>query len=54
MRWSTDEPATTAIDFGLSPSYGKRLEDGRLVQEHEVRLTDLQPGAVRDHIRIVK
>jgi len=44
VRWRTDEPATGTIDYGASAAYGSRVEDGRLAQEHELRLTDLAPG----------
>jgi len=44
VRWRTDEPATGAIDYGISATYGSRVEDGRLAREHELRLADLAPG----------
>jgi len=42
--WTTDEPATSILDYGPGADYGFHLEDGALVQEHEFALADLTPG----------
>ncbi len=46
IEWKTDEPATTELDFGLTPEYelGKLIiEPGDLVQNHKIIIKDLKP-----------
>jgi phosphodiesterase/alkaline phosphatase D-like protein len=46
ISWTTDEPATSILDFGASRDYGMHLERGNLVQNHRFELADLTPGSV--------
>ena len=46
ISWTTDEPATSTLDFGPSTGYGTHLERGDLVQDHRFELADLTPGTV--------
>ncbi|MEW6751836.1 MAG: cadherin-like domain-containing protein [Candidatus Latescibacterota bacterium] len=43
ITWSTDEAATTTVDYG-HPDYEERVEQGALLQEHVVTLSGLEPG----------
>jgi phosphodiesterase/alkaline phosphatase D-like protein len=45
LFWTTDEPATSVVDYGTTTGYGGHLEFGELVQEHRVSLENLEPGA---------
>jgi hypothetical protein len=46
IRWRTDEPADSVVDFGATPAYGGvAAPDGGLVTDHAVRLTGLAPNA---------
>ena len=44
IRWETDEPAHSAVEYGNSTAYGTRIERVGLVTRHEIDLTDLVPG----------
>ena len=44
LFWTTDEPATSVVDYGTTTGYGGHLEFGDLVQEHRVSLEHLDPG----------
>jgi len=46
LFWTTDEPATSVVDYGTTTGYGGHLEFGELVQEHQVALEHLDPGTV--------
>ena len=46
LFWTTDEPATSVVDYGTTTGYGGHLEFGDLVQEHRVSLEHLDPGTV--------
>ena len=42
INWSTDEPATSRVDYGLDESYGESSdESGSLVTSHSVNLSGL-------------
>lgn len=42
VRWNTDEPATSAVDYGLDASYGTTLENASPVTAHQLTLSSLQ------------
>ncbi len=44
IRWNTDEPADSKIDYGNTSSYGKTLEDPSLVTSHALTLHPLKPS----------
>lgn len=43
VSWITDEPATSRVEFGLSPAYGDEMSDGAFVTDHAVALPGLAP-----------
>ena len=44
FTWTTDEPSTSEVEYGTSPSYGSiTSHDMTLVTEHRVSLTGLSP-----------
>lgn len=43
VSWITDEPATSRVEFGLSPAYGDEVSDGAFVTDHAVALPGLAP-----------
>jgi phosphodiesterase/alkaline phosphatase D-like protein len=43
--WSTDEPATSQVEYGTTPNYGlKSLKNENLATNHRVDLSGLTPG----------
>jgi chitodextrinase len=49
ITWSTDEPATSRVDYGATTSYGQSSPlDSRFVSAHAVTLTGLTPGKTYD------
>lgn len=42
--WTTDEPATSVVDYGLDATYGTQVSDSSLVTDHSVILLGLDPG----------
>jgi uncharacterized repeat protein (TIGR02543 family) len=46
ITWTTDEPATSGVDYGESPSYGNSVDDSALVTEHAITLTGLISGTL--------
>jgi len=44
VRWTTDEPATSRVDFGLDATYGESVEGELHVTEHELLLAGLAAG----------
>ncbi len=44
IQWSTDELATSEVDYGLTEAYGSSKRDGKLVRIHEVTLSGLKDG----------
>jgi len=43
ITWMTDEPATSRVLYGLTPSYGSSYIDDALVFSHRVELQTLEP-----------
>lgn len=50
IRWTTNVPSTSRVDYGLSPAYGQTVESGDLVTDHIVQLTGLTPQSTY-HLR---
>jgi len=48
LSWTTDENATSRVDFGTSPSYGTTLYDGSLVTDHLVVMGGLSSDTDHD------
>ena len=46
VTWTTDEPATSRVDYGLDTGYGSVVEDLTLTLNHSVELTGLVPGTL--------
>ena len=44
ISWTTDQPATSRLDFGETTAYGNVVADTELVEEHGVVLTGLLDG----------
>src|SRR6185369_17160 len=44
--WSTNEPATSRVDWGLTPALGGSVSDATMVMEHSLILTGLQQGTL--------
>jgi Calcineurin-like phosphoesterase/Purple acid Phosphatase, N-terminal domain len=44
IRWQTDIPSDSKVDFGTSLTYSQNASDLNLVTEHEVKLTGLSPS----------
>lgn len=42
--WTTDEPATSTVDYGLSASFGEQETSSAFVTEHELQLANLTPS----------
>jgi hypothetical protein len=52
IRWSTDEPASSQLEYGLSASYGfMTTDDPSLVTNHTVLLSNLAAGTIY-HYRV--
>ncbi len=52
VRWTTNEPATSQVEYGLTAAYGSQTaEDAALTVEHTVYLTGLSGGA-QYHFRV--
>ena len=53
ISWSTDEPATSAVEYGLTDAYELgSVEDFALLIDHSVNLTELIPG-MKYHYQVV-
>ena len=53
ITWTTDEPATGQVQYGLTTSYGSTTTlDATLVSSHSVSLSDLSPGTTY-HYRVI-
>ncbi|MBM4248671.1 MAG: hypothetical protein FJ149_04430 [Euryarchaeota archaeon] len=50
VSWETDEPADSAVEYGLSAGYGQRAADGSFVRLHEMTLSGLNASTVY-HLR---
>lgn len=45
ITWTTNEPSTTQLDYGITNSYGKTSDlSGTLVTSHKVQLSSLNPS----------
>ncbi len=45
IEWTTDEPASSRIDFGPTSNYGETISmDGALTMEHKIKLRGLAPA----------
>jgi hypothetical protein len=44
VRWTTDEPATSLVEYGRTTALGYETEDSAQVTDHQVELTGLQPS----------
>ena len=44
ISWTTDEPATSVVNYGLSAGYGSSESDPGLTTSHSITLTNLTPG----------
>ena len=44
ISWTTDEPATSVVNYGLSAGYGSSESDPALVTSHSITLANLTPG----------
>ena len=44
IRWHTDEPADSKVEYGTTKSYGKTIESSSLVTSHSVTLHPLKPS----------
>jgi phosphodiesterase/alkaline phosphatase D-like protein len=52
LRWTTDEPSTSQIDYGTTASYGTTtLQDTNRVTDHAMTLTGLSAGTLY-HYRV--
>ena len=51
VRWTTDEPATSAVEYGEGTDYGRTEVDSNRGLDHLVRLTNLDPSTVY-HVRV--
>jgi phosphodiesterase/alkaline phosphatase D-like protein len=53
ITWTTNEPATSQVEYGLTASYGSRTPwDSNRVNDHSVDLTGLEPGRTY-HYRVI-
>ncbi|MFH1571689.1 MAG: fibronectin type III domain-containing protein, partial [Gemmatimonadota bacterium] len=50
--WTTDEASTSRVEYGLSEDYGRSVEEGDLVQEHLLFVSNLTPRTAY-HFRVV-
>jgi uncharacterized lipoprotein YddW (UPF0748 family) len=44
IKWTTDENANSAVDYGLTASYGSTVSNATLTLNHAVSLTNLTPN----------
>ncbi len=51
VTWTTNEPATSAVDFDTSDAYGQTVSSGALVTAHDVLLTGLTHSTLY-HFRV--
>ena len=52
ITWTTDEPATSEVQYGTDTDYGRSLSDATPVTSHTLTLTGLSPNTVY-HWRVV-
>jgi hypothetical protein len=46
IRWTTNEPADSRVEYGLSTAYGSSVEDTAYVTSHSIVLDNLLPQTV--------
>lgn len=51
VTWTTDEPATSRVDYGETASYGLNVQDLSLKTSHSLALTGLDPNTLY-HFRV--
>lgn len=51
IQWTTDEEATSEIEYGQTTAYGRTVADGRRVKEHDLTISGLTTGAFY-HFRV--
>ena len=51
ITWTTDRPASSAVEYGTSPAFGQTAQDPALLTAHAVTLTGLACG-VTYHYRV--
>lgn len=44
ITWTTNHPATSKVNYGLTPDYGQDVQFTKRVTHHEVTITGLQPN----------
>jgi len=44
ITWTTDEPSTSLVDFGLDDTYGSSVSDANFVTSHSIDLSGLSPS----------
>jgi phosphodiesterase/alkaline phosphatase D-like protein len=44
MSWTTNQSSNSRVEYGTSPSFGRSQTDGRLVTDHKIELTGLEPN----------
>lgn len=52
VSWTTSEPADTAVEYGLTTSYGQNVVDGALALSHSVIISNISPGTLL-HYRVL-
>ncbi len=51
IGWTTNEPATSEMDYGSTSGYGQTTQDQALITNHQMTLTGLVAGATH-HFRV--
>ena len=51
INWTTDEPSTTIVDYGLNTGYGSSVTNGSMVTVHSIPLSGLTPNSTY-HFRV--
>ncbi len=44
ITWTTNHPATSKVNYGLSTAYGLDIQNTELVTSHSIQITNLTPG----------
>ena len=50
IKWDTDEVATSIVEYGTTPAYGKVITDATFTKDHMVTLTGLSPATTYYYI----
>lgn len=50
VSWTTDQNASSVVQYGLTTSYGLGVTNTSLVQSHQINLTQLTPGTTYHYI----